>query len=1624
MELNEHHTPNNCIALVLDYTEEVNYALVQSKMDICNWCIIENNSSADLEDIHIEISGEYIETYSSMPLNIEANGRIRLQDINLLVNTSKLLSLTERVTSCLKLSVLRGGDVLREQCYPIDFMAYNQWHGMAFHPQLLASFITPNHPCIATVVKRASEHLYALNYSKSFNGYCSESKERVRNQVEAIYLALQEEDLSYSLSIRSYEERGQRIRLASEVMNDKLGNCMDLTLLFAACLEYIGLNTLLILEHSHIYLGVWLTDDSHVRSADDDISFLLKKTSEGVDDILLIESTYLSKVEKRPLESAIDSATETLNKKSDFELFIDVYRCRLEGILPLPQIVKRDDMWVVSQDDNERWIEDETHRLPEENRQISSPSTPAERPTKQLLWERKLLDFTMRNTLLNVKMSSAIQLMSVCVKDIASMMFDLSRGFRIDEAPDMAELVPSLEASREKHDTSLIFDSAGLGIDMINLVKNDIKSARLHSYYSDKETTAILKKLRRSARTMMEENGDSSLYMTFGLMQWVDDSGMPYLAPILLLPVEFVYKNQVYHVKWRGDEPMLNVTLFEYLKQTYEIEFDGLEEYICSDSHLDLQQVFTIIREGLLKKPNWNVLEECLIGVFSFSKFVMWNDIHTHGARMQASPIVDALVENDFIPSEDTSSIDLDATVNPNELCTPLPFDSSQLHAIVASTGGKSFILHGPPGTGKSQTITNMITNALYHGKRVLFVAEKMAALSVVQNRLEKLGLGDFCLELHSNKATKRHLVQQLASIIEHLEKEGEGGKHHAMAQQLYDQRRELMKHVKALHHHDNEDEFSIYDSIMHYSRFCEEGMVDLRDATRPTITPQNLSEYEYFIDRLDTIIRLIGQPSQHPLLGISPNAQTMAHVPELRPAIDAFLPHARQLQHIVSEIAHLTGSIPPVSLGSIVTHMELVGEVHQQREHIMQSASSDIFSAAIPALERKREELAHANPIARFFKKWSLLREVKRHQAHVTWDTLEEFVQSLAHLHATPLHRQMPMQADWGSLLAPYAQYKEAFDTLSSWLTIDNWELLTIRDLEERLERCAQHLDKLKDWKQWCLIKEDLRQKNMGAIVHLMENEEVSLPQLKHRYLARYFYEVANRQIAQNPDADMFNGMLFEEKVSRYKDLARRYQEMSRDELLSRLLERAKAASTNPEWSDQSVILHKIVANGGRGLTIRRLFQQVPDVLAHFCPCLLMSPMSVAQYLEMQPQMFDLVIFDEASQIPTNEAVGAIARGKSIVIVGDTKQMPPTSFFVSNKTTDEECSIDDLESILDDCQALKMPSLLLSWHYRSQHESLVSFSNNEYYENKLHTFPAIDDQERRVAYVPVKGTYQKGGSRSNKAEAMAIVGEIERRLSDEQLRKLSIGVISFNVQQQYLIEDLLEERFDKNRQLRLWAEESGEPIFIKNLENVQGDERDVILFSVGYGPDKEGKISMNFGPLNLVGGERRLNVAVTRSRYEMMVFSSLHARDIDLRRSNAKGVEGLRRFLDYAEHGTLIKNAHAGEDALSEKVITQQIARRLEDKGLKVKTFVGNSKFKVNIAILDPHDERLYQLGILLDDKLYHAIPTMSDREIVQPSVLKSLGWRVKRVWTLDWFERPQHVIDNILSELNTPQR
>ncbi len=418
--------------------------------------------------------------------------------------------------------------------------------------------------------------------------------------------------------------------------------------------------------------------------------------------------------------------------------------------------------------------------------------------------------------------------------------------------------------------------------------------------------------------------------------------------------------------------------------------------------------------------------------------------------------------------------------------------------------------------------------------------------------------------------------------------------------------------------------------------------------------------------------------------------------------------------------------------------------------------------------------------------------------------------------------------------------------------------------------------------------------------------------------------------------------------------------------------------------------------------------------------PCMLMSPLSVSQFLQMQPAMFDLVIFDEASQMPTCEAIGAIARGKNLVVVGDPQQMPPTDFFNANIAADGFAETEDLESVLDDCMALSMPTRQLNVHYRSDHESLIAFSNVQFYDGKLTTFPSSDNERSRIEFRHIEGVYDFGHTRTNRIEAEALVDELVAHLqaqNDGNEEPMSMGIIAFSRKQSTLIEDILSQRLTGKRNLERLAFESEEPLFIKNLENVQGDERDMILFSVGYGPDSKGRVSMNFGPLNMDGGHRRLNVAVTRARKHMKVFSSMLPSDIDLTRTNARGVEALRNFLMYAQSGKLTIPASQISDTEVD-AISKEIVRQLTEKGYECRIAVGSSQFKVDIAVKAPTEKETYMLGILIDGRTY-AEATIDDREMVRPQMLQRLGWQVYRLWVVDWINQPQKVMNDIMQLL-----
>ena len=481
------------------------------------------------------------------------------------------------------------------------------------------------------------------------------------------------------------------------------------------------------------------------------------------------------------------------------------------------------------------------------------------------------------------------------------------------------------------------------------------------------------------------------------------------------------------------------------------------------------------------------------------------------------------------------------------------------------------------------------------------------------------------------------------------------------------------------------------------------------------------------------------------------------------------------------------------------------------------------------------------------------------------------------------------------------------------------------------------------------------------------------------------------------------------ETRIERFRTLDARMLELSSRVARARItaaIPNAVQRHADPEYA----VLTRELAKRQRHLPVRQLASRMPKALRRLTPCLMMSPLSVAQYLPADAEPFDLVIFDEASQITTWDAIGAVGRGRQVIVVGDPRQLPPTSFFERRSGEEDGAAVEvethDLDSILDECLGAGIPNVELTWHYRSRHESLIAFSNQVYYGGRLVTFPSPVTRDDAVSFRYVAdGVYARGGARTNEREARAVVAEALAILRAPEAR--SLGIVTFNAEQQGLIEDLLDKaRRDDPALERHFADEAAEPVLVKNLEGIQGEERDVMLFSLTYGPDATGRIALNFGPLNLSGGERRLNVAVTRARERLVVFGSVRAEQLDLSRTGAVGVRHLKQFLSFAEHGARsFATATRGSLGDHESPFEAEVAERLRRLGWTAHPQVGVSGFRVDLGIVDPDAAGSYLAGVECDGATYHRGATARDRDRLRQHVLENLGWRILRIWSTDWW-------------------
>lgn len=1714
----------------VEYADRVNFALQQSGVPLLAKVSVTNRCVEAIRGIEVAVSidnGE-AEPWLGRIERLEPENTYSLEPVGFRLSATKLAARTEAERSAIVIKVTAGGALASKSC-PIDLLAFDQWPGTGICPEVLAAFVTPNHPSVANILSDARAVLGALSGRDALDGYQSGSRQRVVQIAEACFNAALAREIGYINPPASFDREGQRVRLVDRICRERLGSCLDLSLLLASLWEQAGLHPLVLLLEGHAIPAVW-THEVHLPEPVIDDAARVRNLIE-LGEIVPVESTLLTQ-KGAMFAGSVASAKQHMQQPGHGFCAIDIRSGRKRGVRPLPlrdagsgstvDLASIDAGSGVAPPNANLERVTLADRAEKVSAKVGSTESGESGGDRIKRWQSRLLDLSLVNRLINFRETGrTIQLRVPAVGTLEDLLAE----------DEKFALYPKSEGDDQFH-------------------TKELHAGHLFTVQSVAETQKRLLILYRTAKATIEETGANPLYLAIGMLKWfeTDASEAVRRAPLILLPVglQRFAAGAGYRYDLRlSDEPIRpNITLLEKLRSEYGMKTDELAYMPEDDRGLDVDLILRNFRSAIREMPRWEVEESVFLGLFSFNKFLMWRDLQENMDRLRKNRLVRHLVEREqtefdreCLPGPD----ELDDRVKPGDLLCTRDADSTQLAAVRAASEGRTFVLEGPPGTGKSQTIANIIADSIGHGKRVLFVAEKMAALSVVRDRLEKDGLGAFCLELHSAKASKKEVLAQLeagrnAAILT------EPDDWSSRCEDLTRTQKRLNAYVRAMHERRSTGE-TLHQVLGR--------LVHLGDGPRAAIICQDIGStgrdqlalWRQHVDSLVRQLERIGPVHEHPLRGIGRSEWTFglpeecrdtlsaasAALEKLDAALGTFLgptahvggvgPIGRDSVEAIAAVASLlsqptrcdarliTGADVPARISEIRSLCVLGKDRDTKRAALLQQYREEFLEldllvhldavtraltrprvlrflvsmverrklrpfcvGSVPALDTLRHDLEAARDVKRATERLATRRDLAEILG-VTWDTCapdwkaveslllwcEQLRRAIAVLERDPAASALadhmvavccdPAQRDRArsaayALAGAWKQWSEVWMSVKRLLVTSTERAVSRRPGEGWLTamravvaRWLNAIPELNDWCAWRRARDAAAGQGLSELLDKLERGDISwsvLSDVFERSFGEKWFNAVGNSVEVVRD---FNAKSHESTIEHFRQLDRAMIVATSRVIAARLTKGRRAATAPSSPQSELGILNRELQKKRRHLPTRRLIEAIPNLLPSLKPCFLMSPLSVAQYLDAKLPPFDLVVFDEASQIPAWDAIGAIARGTEVIIVGDSKQLPPTSFF---STMDDEGDIpaedqpvEDMESILKECNACGIPAMWLGWHYRSRHESLIAFSNHFYYQNRLHTFPSPAERSGELGVTlrhVADGVYDKGGSRTNRIEAARVVDEVVRLLTATESPD-SLGIVTFNQAQQLLIEDLLDQKRREMPQIeRFFSSEVPEPVFIKNLENVQGDERDTIIFSVGYGPDQTGRLSMNFGPLNQDGGERRLNVAVTRARRRLIVYSSLRSDQIDLRRTQAVGVKHFKTFLDYADRGprAIAEAVERLGDSDFESGFEQAVWSALTARGLSVDSQVGCAGYRVDLAIRDPERPGRYLLGVECDGAAYHSAKTARDRDRLRQSVLEGLGWRIERIWSTEWRVNPERClkrIDQVLAEIRSNQ-
>ncbi len=1666
-------------------------------------------------------------------VDLDAGRTTVLGDVGLAMDPAVMLQIEEQRPGSIEVDVLVDGEDVGGTALPVQVLAANQWLAAPapLALEMLAAHVQPNHPAVAVLLDEAATLLGARTGDPSLQGYQA-GPERVDAIVAAVADAVAARSVRYSEPPASWADVGQKVRTPGDVLDGRVGTCLDTVVVLAAALEQAGIRPLLWVAEGHSFLGYWREERSAESAATTDVAPLVNLVDLGY--VRLVETTLLtSRADGAPAPSPDElhaaaytawlagGAGPARDQSLDRVIGVtDVHRARRDGILPLPARTRGADgtVQVVEYRPAAHGTGARTPAGPAprgDDRGPASRHGRPEAPARVQQWKNALLDLSLRNRLINYTERSGLPL-TVPAGSLGTLEDLLSGGTAVT-------LLPSDRLSAVQRERGV---GSARELPEELLAETLTERRAVHADVTDGGYLPRLRGLAYKAKTVREETGANNLYLALGSLVWELD-GRPLRSPLVLVPVVLTPAARAGGYRLTLDDTGTstpNYCLLEKLRQVHGLVVPGLAEPDGDGAGIALDRALTAMRLALAEAGLPHRVEATAdLAVLQFAKYRLWRDLDEHWADFAANPLVSHLLheptEAFADPAPDTAGgVDLD------ELAArcPVPADASQLRAIAEAGAGRTFVLEGPPGTGKSQTITNLLTRAVADGKRVLFVAEKRAALDVVARRLEAVGMGPFALDLHDKGSKAAAVRAQVKAALEHAVAVDDQGLA-ADTEDLRAARRTLTRYAQRLHA-PNAAGLSYYSARTALLAAGDDAPVLPVPAPVVAAAPaDDLAAVRRALALLPDVADLVRPSPRHAWAFVDSPQVDLLSAQQAAAAVDAAiraLPVEEHLARALREVrtpadldglAHLLSGPP--------TTLDVLDEVPTQRwtaatTHVLgevaafasgvhpgldvatpdalalpladlyveaQTAQAGTWLARRRGLAAVRDRLA---PVLRPDVKlrlrdvpeltaalwrlqtaaaalaaraavipglsvpagWNPLLEPDLLEGQVAWLRRSGALADSASDFAVQLRRYVvagpgpdPAAAATvarlrDSLTALLAVCGSDARRLAAWCADDG---LVFRWTMTRPERGVEHtgLMSLRRWASFLDTLEPLRAAGLTDARTTLVRGELSADDA----VRAFELGVARASVTERRDAsglDAFDAEVHEKAIGRFAAASRAVRRHLATALPAELV---AARPFDAQSGDGRVgALQRELSRSRRGLGVRGLLEQYADLVTAVTPCVLVSPDSVARFFPARAGLFDLVVFDEASQIRVADAVGALGRARAAVVVGDSRQMPPTSFAEPATGADDDpadllgTTVEDEESILSECVQARVPRQWLSWHYRSQDESLIAFSNTNYYENRLSSFPSpthgrasAEPDGRGISLVRVNGTFHRSGAgrllRTNPMEAKAIVAEIRRRFDAEDGREAgsppSIGVVTFNAQQRSYIEALLRDAGD-DRLVEALDRTDGEGLFVKNLENVQGDERDVVFFSTAFSPDDRGVLPLNFGPLNRVGGERRLNVAVTRARRQVVVFTSFDPAQLRAEQTSSIGVKHLRAYLDLATLGT---------DALPREARSlttldrhrEEVAAALRGRGLGVATDVGLSDFRIDLSVSAPGAPDVPVMAVLLDGPAWARRRTVGDRDGLPVEVLSGmLGWpAVERVWLPSWLRDRDSVLDRLVA-------